>query len=75
MRGLLLVLGAVLLLGGGWVVGRGLTVTTNREVLDVGPIEASVEEKRSVPTWLGGLAAVAGLAMIIAGVRSNGSRA
>jgi hypothetical protein len=73
MKALLIVLGAVLLIGGGFVLVQGMSVTTNREVLDIGPLEASVEEKRAVPTWLGGLAAVAGAAMIIAGVRAKGA--
>lgn len=71
MRALLLILGAVLLIGGGYVLVRGMSVTTDREVLDVGPIEASVEEERAVPTWVGGLAAAAGLAMIIAGASAK----
>ena len=75
MRALLLVLGAILVVGGGYVVVQGMTVTTDREVLSVGPLEASVEEKRAVPTWMGALAAVAGVAMIIAGARAKGARA
>lgn len=75
MRAMLLILGAVLMIGGGYVVVQGMTVTTDKKVLDVGPIEASVEEKRAVPTWLGGLAAVAGVAMIIAGASAGRARA
>lgn len=73
MKALLIVLGAVLLIGGGYALVQGMSVTTDREVLSVGPLEASVEERRAVPTWLGALAAVAGAAMIIAGVRAKGA--
>jgi hypothetical protein len=73
MKAILIVLGAILLIGGGYVLVQGMSVTTDREVLDVGPLEASVEEKRAVPAWMGALAAVAGVAMIIAGVRAKGA--
>lgn len=74
MRALLLTLGAILLIGGGYVVIKGMSVTTDKEVLKVGPLEASVEEKRTVPTWMGGLAAAVGVAMIIAGASAKTSR-
>ncbi len=62
-----LMVGILLLLAGGFVLVRGFSVTTDRKVFDVGPLEASVEEKRAVPTWLGGVAVAAGLVLIIAG--------
>jgi hypothetical protein len=71
MRALLLTLGVLLLLGGGYVVVRGLSVTTDKDTLKVGPLEASVEQKKTVPTWMGGLAAAVGAAMIIAGASAK----
>lgn len=62
-----LVVGILLVLAGGFVLVRGFSVTTDRTVLDVGPLQASVEEKRTVPTWLGGVGVAAGLVLIIAG--------
>jgi hypothetical protein len=64
-----LLIGIVLLLLGGFVVVRGLSYTSERSVLKVGDLKASVEEKRSVPTWAGALAIVGGLALVIAGSR------
>lgn len=63
----MLVLGILLLLAGGYILVQGFSVTTNREVLNVGPLQASVSEKKAVPTWAGGVAVAAGLVLIIAG--------
>jgi hypothetical protein len=62
-----LVLGILLVLAGGYILVQGFSVTTNREVLEVGPLQASVTEKKAVPTWLGGIGVAAGLVLIIAG--------
>lgn len=62
-----LVLGILLVLAGGYILVQGFSVTTNREVLDLGPLRASVSEKKSVPTWVGGVGVAVGLVLIIAG--------
>ena len=62
-----LVLGILLLLAGGYILVQGFSVTTNREVLNVGPLQASVSEKKNVPTWVGVVGVAAGLVLIIAG--------
>lgn len=62
-----LVLGILLLLAGGYILVQGFSVTTNREVLNVGPLQATVSEKKNVPTWVGGVGIAAGLVLIIAG--------
>lgn len=60
-------LGILLLLAGGYILVQGFSVTTNREVFNVGPLQASVSEKKNVPTWVGGVGVAAGLVLIIAG--------
>jgi hypothetical protein len=47
---------------------EGITYTRNRTVLDVGPIEAQVEEKRTIPLppILGALAIAGGVALLLA---------
>ena len=62
-----LVIGILLVLAGGYILVQGLSVTTNREVIDLGPLQASVSEKKKVPTWVGGVGVAAGLVLIIAG--------
>lgn len=68
MRPLTLV-GIILLALGAFIVFRGLNYSSDRSVLKVGELEASVEERRSVPVWAGGLAAAAGLVLVVAGAR------
>ena len=48
---------------------QGFTYTTHEKVLDIGPIEATAEKKKTVhlPPILGGLALVGGIALLVAG--------
>ncbi|HZB27031.1 MAG TPA: hypothetical protein VE282_00600 [Gemmatimonadales bacterium] len=62
-------LGVVLLAIGAFIVFRGLTYKDREEVLDVGGLEASVEQERAIPTWVGGAALVAGVVLLAAGMR------
>lgn len=68
MRPLSLV-GILLLVVGAFIVFRGLTYESRDEVLRVGDLKASVEERRAVPTWVGGVAIVAGIALLAAGMK------
>lgn len=64
-----LILGIVLAGLGAFVLLRGLTFGSQRSVMRVGDIQASVEERRAVPPWVGGVALVGGLVMVGAGLR------
>jgi hypothetical protein len=68
MRPLSLV-GILLLVVGAFIVFRGMTYKSRDEVLRVGDLKASVEEERAVPTWVGGAAIVAGIALVAAGMK------
>lgn len=61
----LIVLGAIGLAYGGF------EYTREEEVLDIGPIEASVEDRErvTVPLWLSGLVLVAGVGVLVASKR------
>ena len=63
----LIVLGAISLAYG------GISYTTRETVLDVGPIEATAERHKTVPLppVLGGVAVVAGIAMLFAGSKKS----
>lgn len=65
----LALLGIVLLALGAFIVFRGATFKSRDEVLKVGDLEASVEERRAVPTWVGGVALVAGVVLLAAGMK------
>ena len=68
MRPLSLV-GILLLAVGAFIVIRGASFTSKDEVLRVGDLKASVEERHAVPTWVGGAAVVAGLVLLVAGMK------
>jgi hypothetical protein len=65
--------GIVLLLIGGFIVFRGLSYRSDRSVLKVGDLEAKVEERRAVPTWVGGIVLLGGLALLASGARRGKS--
>ena len=62
-------IGIVLIVLGAFIVFRGLSYSDRDEVLKVGDIKASVESKKAVPTWAGGLAIVAGVVLVAAGMK------
>ena len=61
--------GIVLLVLGAFILFRGMTYKSKDEVLKVGGVKASVEEKHAVPTWAGGVALVAGLVLLAGGMK------
>ena len=69
----LVLVGILLAAVGGFILVRGLTFTKNRSVLKVGGLEASVEERQSIPTWVGAVAIVGGLILIGAGAGKRSS--
>ena len=64
MRGLQ-ILGAVLILGGLFVLIRSPTYSSEKSVLKIGDVEAKVSQEHAIPAWAGGLAVVAGVVLII----------
>jgi hypothetical protein len=62
-------IGIILIVIGAIVVFRGLTYKSRDEVLRVGDLKASVEEKRAVPTWAGGVAIAAGIVLLVGGMK------
>jgi len=68
---ILALVGVVLMGLGAFIVFRGMSVTSDRNVLKVGPLEATVEEKKAVPAWAGGAAIVGGPVLVVAGMRQK----
>lgn len=68
MRKVMIVLGVVLLLGGGFVLGKGLTYSKKRAGIKIGEFQAALKTQETVPPWIGGVAAGAGVALLIAGL-------
>jgi hypothetical protein len=65
----LAIVGLVLALIGGYVVVRGLNYTTRKDVVELGPLKASVKEERAIPTWVGGVLIAGGILLIATGMR------
>jgi drug/metabolite transporter (DMT)-like permease len=56
---------------GAYVLVRGLTYTSQSNVLRVGDVQVTAQERRAIPPWVGGVALVGGLLMIGAGFRGR----
>ena len=67
----LTIAGIVLLCLGAFVVLRGMSFTSRRNVLDIGDLTITADEQRSVPPWVGGAAVVVGVVLIVAGARKR----
>lgn len=50
---------------------QGITYTTREKVIDLGPLQATVDKKETVPLTplVGGLALVSGIILLIGGAR------
>jgi hypothetical protein len=64
--------GLALLVLGGFVLFRGLSYTSQKSVLKVGDFNATVEERQAVPPWIGAVAVVGGIVLLVAGSRRRG---
>ena len=62
-------IGIVLVVLGAFVIFRGMSYSDRDEVFKVGDVEASVESKKAVPTWAGGVAIVAGIILLASGMK------
>ncbi len=64
---------ALIILGVLALAYQGITYTTREKVIDVGPLQASVEKKKSIPLppILGVLALAGGVVLVIVGARKS----
>ncbi|HZP65570.1 MAG TPA: hypothetical protein VFB32_04620 [Rudaea sp.] len=67
MRTALVVIGLVLLFGGGAAFFGVVQYPHDKEVVKIGNLSASVSQERTVPQWIGGVAALVGIGLIAAG--------
>lgn len=65
---LMVTIGVLLLIGGGFVLVHGGYITTGREVVDIGGLRVSAEQRSEVEPWMAGLALVVGTALSIGGL-------
>ena len=52
---------------------QGITYTSSEKVIDIGPLQASVDTKKSIPLspLLGGLALVGGIVLVVVGAKKS----
>ena len=64
---------ALILLGVVAFAYQGITYTTQNKIIDVGPLQATIDKKETIPLspLVGGLALVGGAALLIAGTRKT----
>ncbi len=62
---------ALLMLGVVAFAYQGITYTTREKVIDLGPLQATVDTKQTIPLTplVGGLALVGGIALLVVGTR------
>ncbi|MEO7207438.1 MAG: hypothetical protein ABI356_15110 [Steroidobacteraceae bacterium] len=63
------VLGAILILGGLFVLIKSPSYSSEKSVLKIGDVEAKVSRQHAIPPWVGGAAVVAGVVLIVVGAR------
>lgn len=64
------IVAGILLVGlGAFVLLRGASFTSRKDVLKVGDVKVTANEQRAVPPWVGGAAVVAGVILLVAGAR------
>ncbi len=63
------ILGALLVLGGLFVLLKSPSYSSDKSVLKIGSVEAKVSQEHAIPPWVGGAAVVAGVVFIVIGAR------
>lgn len=67
-----LIAGIVLIVAGAFVIFNGGSFTTRQNVLQVGDLKISAEEKQPIAPWIAGAAILGGIALIVTGSRRRG---
>jgi hypothetical protein len=62
-----LIAGIVIIILGAFVLLRGASFTSHRDVLQMGDMKITADEQQTIPPWVGGAAIVVGLGLIAAG--------
>jgi drug/metabolite transporter (DMT)-like permease len=66
---ILQIVGAVLIVGGLFVLIKAPSYSSEKSVLKIGDVEAKVAQEHAIPPWAGGAALAAGVLFIVVGAR------
>jgi hypothetical protein len=61
--------GIVLALVGLWIIVRPPSYSRDESVVKIGNLEARMQQRHTVPGWVGGIALGAGLVLVIVGLK------
>ena len=62
----LAIVGIALIALGAFVMLRGASFTRRDEVAKIGDVKITADKKEAIPSWAGGIAIIAGIAVIFA---------
>ena len=65
------ILGAILVAGGLYVLIRSPSYSQEKSVFKVGSVEAKVSEEHTIPPWAGGVALGVGVVLVVLGARGK----
>lgn len=65
------IVGIILIILGAFVLLRGASYTTKRDVLKVGDVKVTADEQQTIPPWAGVLGIVAGAGLLVAGAKKR----
>ncbi len=66
-----IIIGALLIAGGLYLLVSGASFTKDKTVAKIGSLEANVKQTQTIPPWTGGIAIIAGIAVIAVGMRKS----
>lgn len=66
-----LIAGIALIAIGAFLLIEGGTFTQKHNVIDVGALKVSATEEKSIPTWVGAVAIIAGVVVAAGGMKRN----
>ena len=64
-----IIAGVILATLGAFVLLRGASFASQRDVVSVGDVKITADHQQSVPPWAGGAALVLGIALVATGIR------
>jgi hypothetical protein len=63
------ILGAILILGGLYVLVSSPSYSSEKSLLKIGDVEAKVSQEHAIPPWVGGAGIAVGVILIVVGAR------